>query len=51
MTEEQIQSYIDGFVKEAMAQGLNQAQAVELMMKIANNTDIQYPDDQLVDVD
>lgn len=51
MTEEQIQSYIEGFIKEAMSRGLDQSQAVELMMKISNDTTIEYPEDQLVDID
>jgi hypothetical protein len=51
MLEEQIQAYIEGFVKQAMAEGLTEPQAVELMMKIASDDSIEYPEDQLINID
>lgn len=51
MTEEQLQAYIEGFVKQAMDQGFTEDQAVELMMKIAADDTLEYPEDQLVDID
>lgn len=51
MTEQQLQSYIEGFVKQAMDQGFTQDQAVELMMKIAADDSVEYPEDQMVDID
>lgn len=51
MTEEQLQAYIEGFVKQAAEQGIPESQAIELMMKIAADDSIEYPEDQLVDID
>ena len=51
MTEEQLQAYIEGFVKQAVEQGVSQSQAIELMMKIAADDSIEYPEDQMVDID
>jgi hypothetical protein len=50
MSEEEIKSYIEGFVKQAFELGLSKTQAVEAIMKLANDSSIEYPEDQLVEV-
>jgi hypothetical protein len=51
MTKTELESYIEGFIKEATDHGLSQAEAVELMMKIASSSPEIFSEDQMVDVD
>jgi hypothetical protein len=51
MTESELVAYIEGFIKAASDEGLSQPEALELMMKLAADTSIDFPEDQMVDVD
>jgi len=51
MTSSELESYIEGFIKEATDNGLSQAEAVELIMKLASSSPDSFPEDQMIDVD